>query len=302
LTPGRIQGQAGVFSDLFYAGSRGVDRCSHGIDLLLAERPAREAQSQRKLQVFHRAQNLRCGAAAVGATGLDHASKKGIHCPAVGVEECSALRRKLVQLLRTIAGADRHVAATCSPGWITANTKSQAKRYKSIAAGDVKTIVTVFQAGAWKDKSDRLVLAVQASLADTKLQDEIETQAGALKSEGITFVPHGGEELSEALRGHPDLVDDFFGRGWVEAFLGSETAKALSARLDGAEFARVRAQLRRFYDAHFHLLDVGVALPLAMDEVAQKAPPSLLRRFTVPDVLVPGSAIPAGCRRSEHQP
>ncbi len=162
----------------------------------------------------------------------------------------------------------------------------QAKRYESIAASDVKGIVDTFRAGTWKDKSDRLVLAVQASLADTKVQDEIEAQASALKAEGITFIPHGGEELSAILRGQPEVVDDFFGRGWVEALLGPEAGKALGARLDGAEFARVREQLRRFYDAHFHLLDVGVALPLATDDAAQDAPPSLLRRFAVPDVLV----------------
>jgi hypothetical protein len=34
--------------------------------------------------------------------------------------------------------------------------------------------------------------------------------------------------------------DDFFGRGWVDAFLGPEAAMALGMRLDGAEFARVR--------------------------------------------------------------
>jgi len=158
----------------------------------------------------------------------------------------------------------------------------QAKRYESITASDVKTIVSTFQTGTWKDKSDRLILAVQASLADTKIQDEIEAQATVLKAEGITFIPHGGVELSDILRGRPELVDDFFGRKWVEAFLGPDVAKTLGARLDGAEFARVRTQLRRFYDAHFHLLDVGVALPLATDE----APPSLLRRFAVPDVLV----------------
>jgi hypothetical protein len=162
----------------------------------------------------------------------------------------------------------------------------QAKRYGSIAARNVKAIVAAFWAGAWKDKSDRLVLAVQASLADTKVQNEVEKQADALKAEGITFVAYGGDELSEVLRAKPVLVDDFFGRGWVEAFLGPEAAKALSARLDGGEFSRVRAQLRRFYDAHFHLLDVGVALPLATDEGARDAPPSLLHRFTVPDVLV----------------
>ena len=80
----------------------------------------------------------------------------------------------------------------------------QAKRYESIAAGDVKAIVAAFRAGTWKDKSDRLILAVQASLADTKVQDEIEAQADGAKAEGITFVPHGGEELSEILRGHPE--------------------------------------------------------------------------------------------------
>jgi len=38
----------------------------------------------------------------------------------------------------------------------------------------------------------------------------------------------------------PKHVDDFFGRGWVDAFLGPEAAMALGMRLDGAEFARVR--------------------------------------------------------------
>ncbi|TAI63415.1 hypothetical protein CWO89_24335 [Bradyrhizobium sp. Leo170] len=161
----------------------------------------------------------------------------------------------------------------------------QAKRYGSIAPGKIKEIVDAFRDGAWKDKSEKLILAVQASIADTKVQDAIEAQAAILRAEGITFVPQGGEELSELLRSHPELVDDFFGRGWVEAFLGLEAAKALSTRLDGAEFARVYAQLRGFYDTHFGLLDVGVALPLTLDNVAQ-APPSLLQRFAVPDVLV----------------
>jgi len=92
--------------------------------------------------------------------------------------------------------------------------------------------------------------------------------------------------LQNLIRNLPVVVDDFFGRGWVEAFIGPEAAKALGARLDGAEFARVRAQLRGFYDAHFHLLDVGVALPLAADAAPEGATPSLLRRFAVPDVLI----------------
>lgn len=161
----------------------------------------------------------------------------------------------------------------------------QAKRYRAITPGDVKKIVDEFRAGTWKDKTESFILAVQASLADTKLQDEIEAQTNAFKVEGISFIARGGEELSELLRGQPEIVDDFFGRWWVEAFLGQEAAKALGARLDGAEFARVRSQLRAYYDAHFHLLDVGIALPLVPDS-QPGGPPSLLRRYAQPDVLV----------------
>src|SRR5204863_6403793 len=92
--------------DLFHADSGGIDQRSRGIDLLLIERAAREAQSQRELQVFHRSQNLRCGAPAAGAACLDHAGEESIDGTAVGVEESPTLRGNLVQLLRTLAGAD----------------------------------------------------------------------------------------------------------------------------------------------------------------------------------------------------
>jgi len=163
----------------------------------------------------------------------------------------------------------------------------QAKRYDSIKAADVKSIVKAFRDGTWKDKSGRFVLAVQASLADKKVQDEIESQAAILNAEGITFLSRGGEELSDLLRAHPDVVDDFFGRDWVAAFVSPEAAAALGRRLDGVEFARVRSQLRGFLGNHFHLLDVGVALPVASTRVA---PPSLLGRFSSPDVLIRGIA------------
>ena len=75
----------------------------------------------------------------------------------------------------------------------------QAKRYNLISAREVKPIVDTFRAGSWKDRSEQLILAVQASIADTKVQDAIEAQAAALRAEGIAFVPRGGEELSEIL-------------------------------------------------------------------------------------------------------
>ncbi|MBW5287917.1 NACHT domain-containing protein [Burkholderia gladioli] len=162
----------------------------------------------------------------------------------------------------------------------------QAKRYDDITATDIVTMVEKFRAGSWKEKSEQLILAVQASLADTKVQDAIEVQATLLRADGITLIPYGGEELSELLRDSPEIIDDFFGRQWVEAFLGLDAVKALGQRLDGGEFARVRDQLRSYYNAHFHLLDVGVALPLHASGAENNGSPSLLKRFTVPDVVV----------------
>ncbi|RBL65329.1 hypothetical protein C3E98_043580, partial [Pseudomonas sp. MWU13-2625] len=134
--------------------------------------------------------------------------------------------------------------------------------------------------------SEQLILAVQASLADTKIQDAIEAQATLLRADGISLLPYGGEELSELLRSSPEIVDDFFGRQWVEAFLGLDAVRALGQRVDGGEFVRVRDQLRSYYNAHFHLLDVGVALPFHASGAESNDPPSLLKRFTVPDVVV----------------
>jgi hypothetical protein len=45
----------------------------------------------------------------VGAAGLDHAGEESIDCTMVGIEESPTLRGNLVQLLPTLAGADRHI-------------------------------------------------------------------------------------------------------------------------------------------------------------------------------------------------
>lgn len=161
----------------------------------------------------------------------------------------------------------------------------QAKRYTSFSAAKVKTAVNKFLKGNWVDRTERLFLAVQSSLADTKIQEEIETQAVRLRKKGISFISCGGEDLSEAIRKHPILVDDFFGRPWAEAFLGDEAAKNLGSRSDGREFARIREQLCKFYQSHFHSLDVGDALPFE-GVVQRDVSPSLLERFAAPDIFV----------------
>ena len=93
----------------------------------------------------------------------------------------------------------------------------------------------------------------------------------------------GADELAGRLKGQPEIVDDFFGRQWALAFDGAAAAR-LGGRLDGREFARVRAQLANAYASLFHLLDPGVVVP----PVGLQAPlqPGLLDRLVVPDVIV----------------
>lgn len=57
----------------------------------------------------------------------------------------------------------------------------------------------------------RLFASAQAFL-DTALQETIEAQAARLREEGIEFEGVDGTQLSEKLRSHPEIVDDFFGR------------------------------------------------------------------------------------------
>ncbi|MCU6501985.1 NACHT domain-containing protein [Rugamonas sp. A1-17] len=160
----------------------------------------------------------------------------------------------------------------------------QAKRHHKFNASKLGTAVKLFLAGRWAARASRFTIAVQASLQATSVQDAVEKQATALAARGITFVVLDGDALTERLRAHPRLVDDFFGRHWVVAVLGQEVADQLGARLDGAEFARLRAQLASVYRADFHFVDPGSFGSLHDDE--SRPALTLLERFLKPDILV----------------
>ncbi|MGI4815962.1 MAG: NACHT domain-containing protein [Janthinobacterium lividum] len=166
----------------------------------------------------------------------------------------------------------------------------QAKRYKTYSRANLRSAVKLFLAGTWADKTDTLVLAVQASLDDALLQDEIETQTMALKKRAVHLRVLGGDGLVEALRPYPELVFDFFGRGWVDAFYGDAVVPALRNRLDGAEFACVRAQLTELYEVRFRGLDQGMATARHGGPETAPQPLPLLERYVLPDVFVQESA------------
>ena len=125
----------------------------------------------------------------------------------------------------------------------------QAKRHRSFAAVKLRDAVDLFLAGSWVARATRFTITVQAPLRSIAVQKEIERQAARLSVHGITFAALDGADLTDRLRGHPVLIDDFFGRPWVAALLGQDIANGLGARLDGDAFARVRAQLASVYEA-----------------------------------------------------
>ena len=88
------------------------------------------------------------------------------------------------------------------------------------------------------------------------------------------------EELSEKLKGRPELVDDFFGRPWVKAFCGEGAATELGNRLDAREMADLRQELARIYATTFALADPGFA-GFGLNKVRRV---ELLDRFVTPDL------------------
>lgn len=160
----------------------------------------------------------------------------------------------------------------------------QAKRHRTYGPAKLRQAVDLFLSGSWAARAARFTIAIQAQLRSTEVQEEIERQAARLTELNITFLALDGESLTDLLRSKPILVDDFFGRNWVTALLGSDAAASLSARLDGAAFARIRAQLASVYEAQFQFFDPG-SFGSISDEDGRPAL-TLLERFLKPDILV----------------
>ena len=133
----------------------------------------------------------------------------------------------------------------------------QAKNRKDVRASDIKNAVDDFLKGTWAQSSKRFVYCLQASLADSKVQDTIEAQATRLLEKGIQFEALDGTQLSEKLRSHPKIVDDFFRRNWLVAFAGEEVAAGLNRPLEVQRVIALRTRLAEIYHARIQQLDPG---------------------------------------------
>lgn len=161
----------------------------------------------------------------------------------------------------------------------------QCKRYQELKSSDIKNAVDEFINGDWVGKSDEFNFCISTETEDRKLADEIEKQSLRLRNKNIAFTPKGITQLSELLKQHPDLVDDFFGREWVKQVCGQEAADQLShRRLNYEQVAKLRSMLHRCYLQHFEAVDPGLPSVTSSALHSSNLLP-LSKRFILPDIL-----------------
>lgn len=144
-----------------------------------------------------------------------------------------------------------------------------------------KAVSTFLDGEYWPEKTKTFVLCTSESLVSKDRAKELEKQRTILESRGIGLLSWDKNELETKLKEMPELVDDFFGRAWVEAFCGQKQAQALGERLDAWKVAEFRSRFGDFYRHVFNTHDPG--LPLAPS--GGVGPLTLEDRYVVPDVL-----------------
>jgi hypothetical protein len=127
----------------------------------------------------------------------------------------------------------------------------QSRRVRSLTATRIKKAVDDFLKGEWAAKSADFYYATSFDLQDTRLDKALREQTERLAKLGIALVPWGAQEVSALLKDHPRIVDEFFGRPWVEAFCGTDAAQALSNNLTQQDVRDLRVRLRDLYRAAF---------------------------------------------------
>lgn len=172
----------------------------------------------------------------------------------------------------------------------------QSRRIATVSATALERAVADFEVGLWAGRTRRFIYATSASAVRSQLADAVETQASALAERGIDFVVWDREAMADLLRGRPQLVDDFFGRAWVEAFCGSDAASTLGTRLDLGQVSELRAALRGLYTAAFAVADSG---QLVTGRSGARPVP-LAERFVTPVVEPIGTLDQATAERAKR--
>ncbi|MFD1122542.1 NACHT domain-containing protein [Methylophilus flavus] len=170
----------------------------------------------------------------------------------------------------------------------------QCKKVETFKAIDIKYAIDQFLDGIWVNKTEEFVLCTTCPIETTQNVKEISYQRDRLAAKGIRFKIWDGAEsgrLSEKLKRLPELVDDFFGRSWVEVFNGKDAAKLLGDRLDTGDLIYLRARLKSLYTVLFNQHDPGLR--------TVGHAPNYLQRYVLADILTQAKVAPPRVESSE---
>ena len=176
----------------------------------------------------------------------------------------------------------------------------QCKRVQDFGPSDIVAAVNKFMGGAWRAQAKEFVLCTSEPLHRASCADEIARQRELLRPLEIGFRVWDATGLCRDLKSAPEVVDDFFGRPWVEHFLGPTVARDLGTRLDLHKTRRLRESLSKLYLHAFRQHDRTL--------LSLTAPtPEHSSAVVLPDILESSGGQPrerrdgAGARRSAQR-
>ena len=161
----------------------------------------------------------------------------------------------------------------------------QSKRHQTFGPAQLTAAVNHFLKGKWANEAKKFVLAVACDGTAPNFIDAIEKARDKLAERGIAFEPLFERELSEKLKTEAEIVDDLFGRPWLERFCATELIAALADRISRIDINSLRMRLRSLYTAWIGVVDPG--LPLVGQIGAETPSPELSNRYVVPEVILP---------------
>lgn len=165
----------------------------------------------------------------------------------------------------------------------------QCKNIEKLTPSIIETIIETFEKGTWVSKSEEFYLCTSFSFCDTKLLSTWESLKIKLSLRNIQLRKWDLETLSNELKNYPDIIYRFFGKQWLENFLGKEAVKEVNKiyKLDAIEFSTLREQLNTCYTNIFDTIDPGF-----LNLGTGRSTFSIIDRFIVPHIFKEDSKPP----------
>ncbi len=155
----------------------------------------------------------------------------------------------------------------------------QCKRVEQFGPSKLRDAVDLFLKGSWASTTVCFTICTTLSLESTQIVTEIETQRQRLRTKDIRLQIWDAAELDVLLKSQPEIIDDFFGRGWAQHFCPPRSLDSLQNRATGPAVAEMRSKLTILYTRIFAAHDLGLSV-----ELGRKAHVPLQDRYVVPDI------------------